>query len=95
MGDGGVVIQPGTVLKVTPLRARDLEARKLAVPTFDVPTVDKLKTAGVADKSTPRPTVTMPPLGSSTGEASPALSSPPALPRAKRRYTRRKAKPES
>lgn len=94
MLDGGRVTEVGEELKVGLQRARDLERMKLAVPVLNKVVVDKIVASGVADKSTPRPT-SPPPIGSPIGEASPALSSPPDPPRTKRKYIRRKAKPES
>lgn len=94
LGTDGQIAEVGAILKVNMHRAKELEQKKLAIPILDQGAINKLVASEVAEKSTSRP-MSSPPIGSPIGEASNALSSPPDPPRAKRKYTRRKAKPES
>lgn len=86
LGASGVAPK-GSVLDVSELRARELEIRGLAVPLVDRKRVDAMK--GAASEGAARPILTLPP-GGQTGVEKPALSSPAAPARQKRRYTKRK-----
>ena len=92
LGDRGIV-QPGAVLEVSEIRARELEQKKLAVPLIPAKIAERLGgSKGVASEGAPRPTQT-PQTGGQTGEATLASSLPPDQAPQKRRSKRRRAKP--
>lgn len=90
MGAEGMV-NSGSVIDVSDLRARELESARpqLAVPLVNKGLVAVRKEA--ASEGAPRPTQTAP-IGGQTGEVKPVSLSPPDRAPQKRKYTKRKGK---